>query len=139
MKALCLLTLLFAVLPLQAATKPVNLVFILTDNQGAWTLGCYGNPDIRTPHIDRTGHRRDPLHPGAQQQSRSAPPRATFLTGLIPSQHGLHSFLDEKFMMGPEAYNTLQELHFPRRSPPRLRLHLRSERQMAPRSEHDAQ
>ena len=27
-----------------------NVVFIMTDNQGAWTLGCYGNPDIRTPH-----------------------------------------------------------------------------------------
>jgi arylsulfatase A-like enzyme len=28
---------------------------------------------------------------------------------LIPSQHGVHSFLDPKFMMGPEAYNTLAE------------------------------
>jgi len=35
------------------ATRPPNLVFILTDNQGAWSLGCYGNSDIRTPHIDR--------------------------------------------------------------------------------------
>ena len=32
-------------------SKP-NIVFIMTDNQGAWSLGCYGNPDIRTPHID---------------------------------------------------------------------------------------
>ena len=38
--------------PLTAAER-TNVVFILTDNQGAWTLGCYGNPDIRTPHIDR--------------------------------------------------------------------------------------
>ena len=37
---------------LSAADRP-NIVFILTDNHGAWTLGCYGNPDIRTPHIDR--------------------------------------------------------------------------------------
>ena len=34
-------------------TRRPNVIFILTDNQGAWTLGCYGNPDIRTPHIDR--------------------------------------------------------------------------------------
>jgi hypothetical protein len=37
----------------EAQQRPPNLVFILTDNQGAWTLGCYGNPDIRTPHIDQ--------------------------------------------------------------------------------------
>ena len=33
--------------------RPLNIVLILTDNQGAWTLGCYGNPDIQTPNIDR--------------------------------------------------------------------------------------
>ena len=38
--------------PLMGATKP-NILFIMTDNQGAWTLGCHGNEDIRTPHIDR--------------------------------------------------------------------------------------
>lgn len=26
-----------------------------------------------------------------------SPPRSTFLTGLIPSQHGVHSFLDPKY------------------------------------------
>ena len=35
-----------------AADRP-NVVLIMTDNHGAWTLGCYGNPDIRTPNIDR--------------------------------------------------------------------------------------
>ena len=36
----------------QDADRP-NVVLIVTDNQAAWTLGCYGNPDIRTPNIDR--------------------------------------------------------------------------------------
>ncbi|MGB4728126.1 MAG: sulfatase-like hydrolase/transferase, partial [Thermogutta sp.] len=31
----------------------LNVIVIMTDNQGAWSLGCYGNPDIKTPHIDR--------------------------------------------------------------------------------------
>jgi arylsulfatase A-like enzyme len=71
-----------------AATKATpsrpNLVFILTDNQGAWTLGCYGNPDIRTPHVDR-------LAAGGMRFTRAlssnpvcSPTRATFLTGLLP-------------------------------------------------------
>lgn len=86
-----------------------NVVFILTDNQGAWTLGCYGNPDIRTPHIDRLASEGMRFTHALSSNPVCSPTRATFLTGLIPSQHGVHSFLDPKFMMGPEAYNTLAE------------------------------
>ena len=47
----------------QKATRArPNVVFILTDNQGAWTLGCYGNRDIRTPNIDRLAQRGRALH-----------------------------------------------------------------------------
>ena len=34
-------------------TKKTNVVFVLSDDQGVWAAGCYGNPEIRTPHIDR--------------------------------------------------------------------------------------
>jgi len=30
-----------------------NILFILSDDQGAWALGCAGNPEIRTPNLDR--------------------------------------------------------------------------------------
>lgn len=105
------LHLVFALCPLFSlwAAKPVNLVFILTDNQGAWTLGCYGNPDIRTPHIDKLAAEGIRFTRALSSNPVCSPTRATFLTGLIPSQHGVHSFLDPKFMMGPEACNTLQE------------------------------
>jgi arylsulfatase A-like enzyme len=100
-----------AVTPPSEATdrsKP-NVVFILTDNQGAWTLGCYGNPDIRTPNIDRLATEGIRFTRALSSNPVCSPTRATFLTGLIPSQHGVHSFLDPKYMMGPEAYNTLAE------------------------------
>ncbi len=96
-------------LALRAAERPPNLVFILTDNQGAWTLGCYGNPDIRTPHIDRLASEGVRFTRALSSNPVCSPTRATFLTGLIPSQHGVHSFLDPQYMMGPKAYNTLQE------------------------------
>ena len=92
-----------------ADRRQPNLVFILTDNQGAWTLGSYGNPDIRTPNIDRLAAEGLRFTRALSSNPVCSPTRATFLTGLIPSQHGLHSFLDPKFMMGPEAYNTLRE------------------------------
>lgn len=91
------------------AAKRCNIVFILTDNQGAWTLGCYGNPDIRTPNIDRLATEGIRFTRALSSNPVCSPTRATFLTGLIPSQHGVHSFLDQKYMMGPAAYNTLRE------------------------------
>lgn len=91
------------------AAEKTNLVFILTDNQGAWSLGCYGNPDIKTPHIDTLASQGMRFTRALSSNPVCSPTRATFLTGLIPSQHGVHSFLDPKYMMGPEAYNTLDE------------------------------
>ncbi len=98
-------------IPCHAAdsAQKTNVVFILTDNQGAWTLGCYGNPDIRTPHIDRLAADGMLFTRAFASNAVCSPTRATYLTGLIPSQHGVHCFLDNKYMMGPEAYNTLEE------------------------------
>ncbi len=95
-------------LRLSAAERP-NVVFILTDNHGAWTLGCYGNRDIRTPNIDRLAADGMRFTHAMSSNPVCSPTRATYLTGLIPSQHGLHSFLDNKYMVGPEAYYTLEE------------------------------
>ena len=33
--------------------KRPNIVFILSDDQGWWSLGCTGNSEIITPNIDR--------------------------------------------------------------------------------------
>lgn len=109
MRTLALLWVLLAAVAVEAAERPTNLVFILTDNQGAWTLGCYGNPDIRTPNIDRLAAEGTRFTRALSSNPVCSPTRATFLTGLIPSQHGVHSFLDPKFMVGPEAYYTLEE------------------------------
>jgi len=95
--------------PHRAEPRRPNVVFIMTDNQGAWTLGCYGNPDICTPHIDRLAAEGVRFTRALSSNPVCSPTRATFLTGLMPSQHGVHSFLDPKYMMGPEAYNTLDE------------------------------
>lgn len=70
-----------------------NVVFILTDDQGVWAAGCYGNPDIRTPNIDRianTGVRFENFFVATPVCS---PSRATFLTGRISSQHGVHDWI----------------------------------------------
>src|SRR5262245_43538099 len=75
------------------ATPRTNVVFTLTDNQGAWTLGCYGNPDIRTPNIDRLAREGTLFTRCYSSNAVCSPTRATYLTGLLPSQHGVHSYL----------------------------------------------
>src|SRR5262245_33314305 len=93
-----------------AANLPPNVVLILTDNQGAWTLGCYGNPDIRTPNIDRLAQQGMLFESCYSSNAVCSPTRATLLTGLIPSQHGVHSYLTVGgAQIGPDAYCTIGE------------------------------
>ena len=87
-----------------------NLVLILTDNQGAWTLGCYGNPDIRTPNVDRLAKEGVLFTRCFSSNAVCSPTRATLLTGLIPSQHGVHSYLRAGGdQTGPKAHCVIEE------------------------------
>jgi len=89
-----------------------NVVFIMTDNQGVWTLGCYGNADIRTPHIDGLAADGMRFANAYCVNSVCSPNRATYFTGLIPSQHGVHCYLggeEPDAQIGPEAYCTIRE------------------------------
>lgn len=66
-------------------TQP-NILFILCDDMGYGDLGCYGQPFIRTPHIDTMadeGMRFTQAYAGSPV---SAPSRASFMTG----QHSGH-------------------------------------------------
>jgi arylsulfatase A-like enzyme len=95
---------------LAAADRPPNLVFILTDNQGAWTLGCYGNKDIRTPNLDRLAREGTLFERSYSSNAVCSPTRATYLTGLMPSQHGVHTYLAAGgAQIGPNAYCTIAE------------------------------
>lgn len=87
-----------------------NVVLIMTDNHGAWTLGCYGNPDIRTPNIDGLARQGTLLTRCFSCNGVCSPTRATYLTGLLPSQHGVHCYLGaNEYQVGPNAACTIRE------------------------------
>ncbi len=91
-------------------TPRPNVVLIVTDNQGAWTLGCYGNRDIHTPNIDRLASEGMRFTRCFSSNGVCSPTRATLLTGLIPSQHGVHCYLGAGSpQIGPDAYDTIGE------------------------------
>lgn len=91
------------------ARRP-NVIFIMTDNHGPWTLGCYGNEEIRTPNIDRLAEQGTLYTRCFSSNAVCSPTRATYLTGLMPSQHGVHCYLGGGHaQVGPEAYSTIEE------------------------------
>ena len=71
--------------PPQSKTSP-NILFILCDDMGYGDLGCYGQPFIRTPHIDRMANEGMRFTQAYAGSPVSAPSRASFMTG----QHSGH-------------------------------------------------
>ena len=72
-----------------------NVVFVLTDDQGPWAAGCYGNPEIRTPNMDRLAATGMLFRNFFCATPVCSPSRATFLTGRVPSQHGIHEWISQ--------------------------------------------
>jgi arylsulfatase A-like enzyme len=100
----------FLAVPAAAAPRLPNVVLIMTDNHSPWTLGCYGNREIRTPNIDRLAEQGMLFTNCYSSNAVCSPTRATFLTGLIPSQHGVHCYLaGGRAQIGPLAYNMIEE------------------------------
>ena len=67
--------------------KP-NVVFILADDLGHGDLGCYGCPDIRTPHIDALAAGGVRFTQFYSSGPECTPTRAAFLTGRYPQRVG---------------------------------------------------
>ncbi len=91
-------------------TDRPNIILIMTDNQPADLLGCHGNREIHTPHLDAMaagGIRFDAAYcPNAM----CSPCRASVWTGLMPSGHGVHTWIDDRLMdEWPADWNALAE------------------------------
>jgi len=77
-------------------SKQPNIVLIFTDNQQAATLGCYGNTEIHTPNLDALSQRGVTFDNAFCPNAFCSPCRASVLTGMLPSQHGVHSWIDDR-------------------------------------------
>lgn len=72
--------------PLPAA--PPNILFILTDDQGWPTLGCYGSTHAPTPHLDRLAS-EGVRFTDAYVTPQCTPTRASLLTGQHTARNGM--------------------------------------------------
>ncbi len=79
-----------------AKTQRPNILVFLTDDHGQWAQHCYGNSELRTPNLDRLAARGIRMRQAFTTCPVCSPARASFFTGRMPSQHGIHDWLEEK-------------------------------------------
>ena len=71
-----------------AAPERPNIIFLLTDNHRSDALGCYGNPVIQTPHMDRLAARGTRFSNAFCTTSICAASRVSILNGQYRHRHG---------------------------------------------------
>lgn len=79
----------------QNAAKPdtskPNIVVIFCDDLGWGDLGCFGNPTIRTPHLDRMSQEGQKWTQFYVAAPVCTPSRAALMTGRYPIRNGMTS------------------------------------------------
>ena len=72
------------------AAEPPNILLIVSDDQGYRDLGCYGSPDIKTPHLDRLAREGVRLTDFYVTWPACTPSRGSLLTGRCPQRNGTY-------------------------------------------------
>ena len=71
-----------------ANSQSPNIVILFADDLGYGELGCQGNPEIPTPHIDSIAANGVRFTSGYVTGPNCSPSRAGMLTGRIPTRFG---------------------------------------------------
>ena len=79
---------------IDTTTSP-NIIVIMADDHGQWASAVYGNPDVRTPNMRWLADNGVAFSHAYAVSPVCSPSRASFFTGRMPSQHGVHDFLSE--------------------------------------------
>lgn len=74
---------------------PPNILVFLTDDHAQWALPSYGNSEIHAPTLDYLAQTGVQMANAFTPTPVCSPARASFWTGLYPSQHGIHDYLAE--------------------------------------------
>lgn len=79
----------FPAMRLLAAERKLNVLLITVDDLRP-QLGCYGDRQVRSPHIDRFAASGVVFERAYTQQALCSPSRTALLTGLRPDTTGIH-------------------------------------------------
>ena len=138
--------------------RPLNVIFVLTDDQGYGDLGCHGNPVLKTPNLDAF-HEQSTRFTNFHVGPTCAPTRSGLFTGHyanstgvwhtvggrsllrddevsladVFSERGYRTALFGKWHLGDNAPYRPQDRGFPTRGLPRRRRYLASSRPLGQR------
>src|SRR2546428_8971272 len=88
-------------LPIARATRKTNVVLFVTDDHGAWAMGPWGCPEIQTPNLARMAAHGTRFTNAFACTPVCSPSRMTYLTGKLPSGHGVQDALPMNDLTGP--------------------------------------
>ncbi|MCY3798154.1 MAG: sulfatase-like hydrolase/transferase [Chloroflexi bacterium] len=74
---------------------PPNIAVFFSDDHAQWALPSYGNSEISAPNLTRLAETGVVMRNAFTPCPVCSPARASFWTGLYPSQHGVHDHLAE--------------------------------------------
>ncbi len=104
MKRLFILYSIFFALTSPVWAEPPNIVFFFTDDQTTSTIGCYGNPVVKTPNIDGLAARGTRFSNAFVSHPICWVSRTTILSGLTGRSFGTSGDPDKA---RPDAVETL--------------------------------
>jgi arylsulfatase A-like enzyme len=80
-----------------------NVVMFMTDDHGAWATGVYGCGEMHTPNIDRLASTGVRFTNAFACTPVCSPSRMTYMTGRLPSIHGVQDWLIPEDASGPQS------------------------------------
>ena len=89
--------------PSHSAGRPMNVLFIISDDLTYTALSCYGNTVCQTPNIDSLAARGTRYTRAYCQGSYCGPSRASFLTGYYPHATGVLGYTSPRPKIGDRA------------------------------------
>ena len=102
MKSILFLALI-PVLSLAAPKKPMNVLFLISDDLTATALSCYGNTLCQTPNIDRLARQGTRFTRAYCQGTYCGPSRASLLSGYYPHAIKMLGYQSPRPALGDRA------------------------------------